>query len=180
MAGRGHSSSLVYSGPFVCSHGPPALRGWCLTLGQMLLKFLSRTHYMVCITSCCYPPTHLFNPLPRKHLRNKIPQIKTIHGGTDQFLPIFYGLQVLLLAFLGLILFLQIRLNGFVLSIEVAQILRKRERKGSDSPFTPLFSSPPYFLVCAEILKGEKVTVSRVGRKSLLHLLGKPPNPLCP
>lgn len=58
-------------------------------------------------------------------------------GGTDQFLPIFYGLQILLLAFLGLILFLQIRLNGFVLSIEVVQILRKRERKGSDSPFTP-------------------------------------------
>lgn len=50
-------------------------------------------------------------------------------GTNDQFLTIFYGLEILLPAFLGFILLLQVRLNGFVLGIEVAQILRLRGRR---------------------------------------------------
>jgi len=43
----------------------------------------------------------------------------------DQLLTIFYRLQILLLALLGFVLLLQIRFNGFVLSVEVAQVGNK-------------------------------------------------------
>lgn len=57
----------------------------------------------------------------------------TIGLSTNQFLAVLDGLQILLLALLGLILLLQIRLNGFVLCIEVTQILKKRRGKGEGS-----------------------------------------------
>ena len=53
----------------------------------------------------------------------------TIGLSNDQLLPVLDGLQILLLALLGLILLLQIRLNGFVLCVEVTQILREREER---------------------------------------------------
>ena len=89
------------------------------------------------------PTPPLYDTLPGKQFCNEIPQTKTINGGNDQFLPIFYGLQVLLFAFLGLILLLQIGLDGFVLGIEVAQVLRGRGR-GSDATLTLAFSFTPF------------------------------------
>lgn len=50
----------------------------------------------------------------------------TVGLSNDQLLPILDGLQILLLALLGLILLLQIGLNGFVLCVEVTQVLRER------------------------------------------------------
>lgn len=47
----------------------------------------------------------------------------TTENGSDQFLAVLYGLQVLLLALLGLVLLLQVGLDGFVLGIEVTQVL---------------------------------------------------------
>lgn len=54
------------------------------------------------------------------HFPENIFATKFLKSRQYQFLSIFYGLQILLFAFLGLILLLQIRLNGLVLSIEVA------------------------------------------------------------
>lgn len=62
-------------------------------------------------------------PLPESTL-----PIVTTGISTNQLLPVLDGLQILLLALLGLILLLQIRLDGFVLCVEVTQILRG-ERK---------------------------------------------------
>lgn len=47
----------------------------------------------------------------------------TTGNGSDQFLAVLYGLQVLLLALLGLVLLLQVGLDGFVLRVEVTQVL---------------------------------------------------------
>lgn len=47
----------------------------------------------------------------------------------NQFLTVFYGLQVLLLALFRLILLLQVRLNGFILCIEVTQVLEAKTQK---------------------------------------------------
>lgn len=53
-------------------------------------------------------------------------------NGSDQFLAVLDGLQVLLLALLGLVLLLQVGLDGFVLCIEVTQVLGQ-ENTGSGS-----------------------------------------------
>lgn len=49
---------------------------------------------------------------------------------SNQFLTVFYGLQVLLLALFRLILLLQVRLDGFVLCIEVTQVLGVKRQRG--------------------------------------------------
>lgn len=49
---------------------------------------------------------------------------------SNQFLTVFYGLQVLLLALFRLVLLLQIRLDGFVLCVEVTQVLGVKRQRG--------------------------------------------------
>lgn len=44
-----------------------------------------------------------------------------------QFLSVLHGLQVLLLPFLGLVLLLQVGLNGLVLGIEVTHVLQTQK-----------------------------------------------------
>ena len=48
---------------------------------------------------------------------------------SNQFLTVFYGLQVLLLALFRLVLLLQVRLDGFVLCVEVTQVLGDNRQK---------------------------------------------------
>lgn len=92
--------------------------------GQILPNFFQST--VSVLRHPTAPPTLL---LPESTLPTM-----TIGLSTDQLLPVLDGLQILLLALLGLILLLQIRLNGFVLCIEVTQILReRRERRGMRS-----------------------------------------------
>lgn len=55
--------------------------------------------------------------------------VKIILTKGNQFLTVFYGLQVLLLALFRLILLLQVRLDRFVLCIEVTQVLGDKRQK---------------------------------------------------
>lgn len=45
-----------------------------------------------------------------------------------QFLSVLDALQVLLLTLFRLVLLLQVRLDGFILSVEVAHVLQEKER----------------------------------------------------
>lgn len=49
--------------------------------------------------------------------------------GTDQLLPVLDGLEVLLFALVGLVLLLQVGLDGFVLGVEVTQVLKGRGKQ---------------------------------------------------
>lgn len=49
---------------------------------------------------------------------------------SNQFLTVFDGLQILLLALFWLILLLQVRLDGFVLCVEVTQVLGVERQRG--------------------------------------------------
>lgn len=55
--------------------------------------------------------------------------VKIILTKGNQFLTVFYGLQVLLLALFRFILLLQVRLDRFVLCIEVTQVLGDKRQK---------------------------------------------------
>lgn len=55
--------------------------------------------------------------------------VKIILTKGNQFLTVFYGLQVLLLALFRLILLLQVRLDRFVLCVEVTQVLGDKRQK---------------------------------------------------